>query len=972
MTSQSLKKKITVVLSLVALAGFVVVAFLGGLDEYRETKDEYTVVMVSRIKVAKALVGRTIYQTDELVRRIIRRAEFSSVETVLAELSSSAYSDFFADSFYLLDPKGTVLQISEPYGYYKGLDFSGMITDAGESNEHVLLHQSLLNKQSMVTLRYPLANGNLLVVERSLANLIPVMAIFEAGSLYPGELFFVLNRSGQTVYHPNYGLVKSRHNLGFDLKERSKPDEEGLFSFSYQGKKYISFSETFQEPAEWSIYYSIPQAELYAKIQRAILQHLAFLSLFFGLLLLVMISVVNQFFSRPVRQLVTALENSSPGKALPLSQSMTAGIQELETIMEAISSRDLLVSQDGERLQAVLDGLDSLVYVSDMDTCEILFGNSVCRELFGDVVGKICYTVLQKGQKEPCPFCTNHLLLDEQGHPAGVQVWEFQNTLNGEWYGIRDQAIRWVDGRIVRMEIATNITEQKKASAALLDEKERLAVTLRSISEGVITTDMEGNVELVNRAAEELLGCSQKAAAGRSVEEVLSFLDEDSKAIKEHPVRKILRDGGILRIHKNRTRFLGKDELRTIAHSGAPIFDQTSQVVGTVLVFRDVSTDEKQEQELLKVRKLESVGVLAGGIAHDFNNILVAILGNLSLAGQFLDPLHKAFPLVLEAEKASLRARGLTQQLLTFSKGGEPVRQATSLGKLIRESAGFVLSGSNVVCNYQIDNDLWQVEIDSGQISQVIQNLIINAKQAMSMGGSVTLACRNVDKNDPSLSPLLKKQSYVQIEIRDNGIGMPLDVLERIFDPYFTTKEHGSGLGLAICHSILAKHDGLIAAESIIDEGSIFTFYLPAIVEEDGIGIVDEQDSCRGSGRVLVMDDEETVREIVKQVLEYLGYEVFQAIDGEEAIRIYRDQQKQARPIDAVIMDLTIPGGMGGQETVGEILKIDAAAKVLVSSGYSNDPIMANYSRYGFVGSVVKPFSLNELGQILYEVIGRK
>jgi len=972
LASQSLKNKITVVASLVAIVGFVLVALLRGWAEYRETKEEYTAVMASRLKVARALVGSTLHQSDEMVRRIILRAGERSLEVVLAELSLSGYLDLSGDNFYLLDDQGIVLEISEGYVEYKGLDFSGMIADEQKNKGHFIHQQSFLSKQSVLILLYPLTNGNLLVVERSLAGLISVMANFEAGVFFPGELFFVLNRSGRIIYHPDYDLVKSRHNLGFDLKERSKPGKEGLFSFSYQGEKYIALSEAFQEPADWSIYYSIPEAELYGKIQGSIFRHFIPLFFFFVLLVLVMIVVVNQFFSRPVRNLVTALEKSSPGKALPLSQSMTAGIQEFETIIEAIRSRDLLVSQDGERFQAVLDGLDSLVYVADMDTYEILFGNSICCEMFGDVVGKTCYQVLQSGQEAPCSFCTNHLLLDEQGKPAGVHVWEFQNTLNGEWYGIRDQAIRWVDGRIVRMEISTNITEQKKAFLRQEEEKERLSVTLRSISEGVITTDMEGKVELLNRAAEALLGCTQGEAAGRPVEEVLCFLQEDNRTAEEHPARKILYDGEILCLRKDRIRIQREKDSRTIAHSGAPIFDHTGQVAGTVLVFRDVGVEDKREQELLKVRKLESVGVLAGGIAHDFNNILVAILGNLSLAGQFLDPDHRAAPLVAEAEKASLRARGLTQQLLTFSKGGEPVRQAASLEKLIRESADFVLSGSNVACNYHVDDDLWQVEIDAGQISQVIQNLIINAKQAMPLGGSVDLFCHNLESSDPSLPSLLEKQNYVQIVIRDSGFGMPIEILERIFDPYFTTKEGGSGLGLAICHSILAKHGGLIAAESILDEGSIFTFYLPAIVQATGESSAEKENSFRGSGRVLIMDDEDVVRSIVQQVLEYLGYETFLASDGEEAVRIYKYQREQERPIAAVIMDLTIPGGMGGEEAVGEILKIDPGAKVLVSSGYSNDPIMANYRSYGFVGSVIKPFNLDELGRTLHEVIQTK
>ena len=384
----------------------------------------------------------------------------------------------------------------------------------------------------------------------------------------------------------------------------------------------------------------------------------------------------------------------------------------------------------------------------------------------------------------------------------------------------------------------------------------------------------------------------------------------------------------------------------------------------------EIFEKNKMQEELLKAKKLESVSVLAGGIAHDFNNILAAIMGNINLALLYTDHDDKRHNLLAKAEKASLRARDLTQQLLTFSRGGEPVKTLASIEEVIRDSAGFVLRGSKVRCDYHFAEGLLPVEIDSGQISQVIQNIIINASHAMPDGGVIDVTCENCLET-PEDVILSQSAFYIKIAIQDRGIGIPPKLIDKIFDPYFSTKHEGNGLGLAICHSIVSKHNGQIIAESVQGVGSTFTIYLPALKGKQLAGKKGQEDiRIRDSGKVLVMDDEEMVRDIALEMLSYLGFQVVLASDGAEAIEVYqKNLAAGGEPFDIVIMDLTIPGGMGGSKAIKKILTLNPQAKVIVSSGYSNDPVMANYMDHGFSGVITKPFKINELSEVIHKIL---
>jgi|GEM_PF-3089262 len=522
------------------------------------------------------------------------------------------------------------------------------------------------------------------------------------------------------------------------------------------------------------------------------------------------------------------------------------------------------------------------------------------------------------------------------------------------------------------------IEERSLIQNTLAAEKERLKVTLHSIGDGVISTDIHGNIVMLNPVAAQLTGCaSEEEAAGRPLSEVFNIVNEKTGEPCQNPVEKVLSTGKIVGL-ANHTVLIAKDGAkRSIADSAAPILDKGA-IMGVVLVFRDVTEKIRMEEELVKVEKLESVGVLAGGIAHDFNNILAAILGNINLALYSLSPeSDKVSRLLKSAEKASLRAKDLTQQLLTFAKGGAPIKKLANFLEVIRDSSEFALRGSHIKCHYQIPTDLWHLEIDTGQISQVVQNLIINAGHAMPNGGEITITCENFAHNNEQIAGL-SPGNYVKTTIADTGVGIPADLIDRVFDPYFTTKETGSGLGLAVTNSIIHKHNGEITVESSSGKGTTFTIYLPAIMDVDvelsplqlpkTAEAVDESMAAERK-KILVMDDEEMLREIAQSMLTHLGYEVTVAKDGKEAIEIYRKGMQEAGevPPDVVIMDLTIPGGMGGKDAVREILSLDPDGKVIVSSGYSDDPVMANYRDYGFVASVSKPYQLKELQRAIGE-----
>ncbi|MBD3422151.1 MAG: PAS domain S-box protein [Chitinivibrionales bacterium] len=525
--------------------------------------------------------------------------------------------------------------------------------------------------------------------------------------------------------------------------------------------------------------------------------------------------------------------------------------------------------------------------------------------------------------------------------------------------------------------IIRDISVRKKAEQELEAEKELLDVTLRSISDGVISADINGRVMSVNSIAETLTGWQQDEADSRYLEDIFSVVEQTSRKPAENPVRKVIERNGIVYFRSDRLLVAKNGYECQIEYSGAPIRDRKGSIIGVVIVFRDVTEKQKLEGEVFKARKLESIGVLAGGIAHDFNNILTGIVTNLFMAKMNIRSNDEVKQLIMEAEKAAFRASRLTKQLLTFSKGGSPVKENASIKEIIEDSVGFCLSGSNVDYKLSLPAELWQVEVDRGQVDQVINNLVINADQAMPQGGTVSVGAENITigetikEGTASILPLMPG-NYVKISIEDEGVGIEPDNIEKIFDPYFSTKPNASGLGLTTAFSIVKKHDGHITVRSIPGKGSRFVFYLPAVKSEEDLEETKEMLPLRGAGnRVLVMDDDEIVRLVVQRLLKRAGYEVSCTENGEDTIQRYRTAFQEGKPFDVVIMDLTVPGAMGGREAIKKLLQIDPDAKVIVFSGYSNDPVMSNYKEFGFSGVIAKPFSIDEFTRVIGRIMER-
>ena len=534
--------------------------------------------------------------------------------------------------------------------------------------------------------------------------------------------------------------------------------------------------------------------------------------------------------------------------------------------------------------------------------------------------------------------------------------------------GVASLAILVVAWFGVSLVVKSHLNHRKQAERALENEKERLSVTLRSIGDGVITTDICARITLMNRVAEQLTAWKEHEVIERPLGEAFVIINEKTRQPAENPVEKVLKSGTIHGL-ANHTVLVARDgRERIIEDSAAPIRDRDGNVVGVVLVFRDTTEERHMLREVLKAEKLESVGLLAGGIAHDFNNILAGIMGNISLAKMRLDKETAVLQRLSEAEKAVVRAKDLTQQLLTFSKGGAPIKKAASLPELLVEWVRFALRGSGTSCQFRIQTDLWAAEVDEAQISQVVHNLVVNAEQAMPDGGRIHLSAENYIENERKGCPL-SPGKYVRISIEDEGTGVRPEHLQRIFDPYFTTKKTGSGLGLATSYTIVKRHGGHISVRSELEKGTTFEVFLPA--SENRAGIRNEARAMpkNGRGKILVMDDEDVVREVTSEMLKLLGYRVAVSKDGSEAIDLYCRAKEGGEPFDAVIMDLTIPGGIGGRETVSLLRDLDPQIKAIVCSGYSTDSIMGDFEKHGFCGVLAKPYNTEQMSAILHEVI---
>ena len=508
-----------------------------------------------------------------------------------------------------------------------------------------------------------------------------------------------------------------------------------------------------------------------------------------------------------------------------------------------------------------------------------------------------------------------------------------------------------------------DIIDRKQAEEALRESEEQFRSLAESSTDLIMRYDRQFRHIYANEACLRVSGKTKEEYIGKTHREL--DLDPTLCGLWEKKIQAVFDTG---KPQLEIFEWKGTEGEVVLDWRVMPEFSEDGSVQSVLGVARDISEQKRMEEEIRRVHNLESLGLLAGGIAHDFNNILTGVTGNLALLLRFLDKDSEEYEIASDAQQAASKTRGLTQQLMTFAKGGTPIKETASIEELIRETTGLSLRGSNTKPEYHFSGDLSSVDMDTGQIGQVIQNLVINADQAMPNGGTLKILADNVEISEEAPIPL-EPGIYVKISVEDQGVGIPESILSQVFDPYFSTKETGHGLGLSITYSIIQRHDGHITVTSQQNIGTTFEFYLPTSEKQTITVTETEQELARGIGRILLMDDEQTIHGMVSRTLEMLGYEVESVFDGNEAIKEYKAALGTDRSFAVVIMDLTIPGGMGGMEAVGKLHEIDPQARVLVSSGYANDPVMANYEKYGFAGRLSKPVDVQRLADVVKSVL---
>jgi PAS domain S-box-containing protein len=660
------------------------------------------------------------------------------------------------------------------------------------------------------------------------------------------------------------------------------------------------------------------------------------------------------------------------GTTLPIeitaSRTMWRGEPSTLVIMRDVTERSQMerdLRRSEERFRAIFEGALDAIFILDPETGRVLDANPAASEMLlrddEEIVGRHYlefFPAHWKGTMEKAYAG----LFEEEERVVGVEAGMMRSDASEVPVEVLGQLIQ-IDGVPVIHALARDVTDRKRMDKNLRDSEEQF----RTLAEAALTgiyIFQDRKFRYANPALGRIFGYEVNELVDK-LGPIDLIYPEDREAANDH-ARQCLegREEGSSVFSFRGVQRGGKVIDCEVLQAGI-VYRGRRAIIGTLL---DVTRRRRMEQELLKTQKLESLGVLAGGIAHDFNNILTAISTNISMAKLYGELEEDISEMLGDAEKASIRARNLTQQLLAFSRGGAPVRRTVSAAKIIREHTEFALSGSNVKCKYSIPEDLRSVEADEGQIGQVIHNLVINANQSMPEGGEIEVGAENISPDELGTLPL-KAGRYVRVFVTDQGIGIPERHLDKIFDPFFTTKQKGSGLGLTTSFTIVRNHEGHMVVNSVVDGGTTVDVYLPATSEPPMTGRQERESVPRGEGRVLLVDDEEMIRKAGSEALTRLGYEVTLAAEGAEGARMYEEAMQEGRPFDMVLLDLTIPGGAGGKDTIRDLLRIDPSAKVIASSGYSNDPVMADYRAYGFREVIAKPYRITELGEMLQGVM---
>lgn len=661
--------------------------------------------------------------------------------------------------------------------------------------------------------------------------------------------------------------------------------------------------------------------------------------------------------------MVDAVPEFLPGNPHP--QRVCASLVDVTELRNARSRFQASERRFRGLFDNLLDGFAFFECLSDQDGSVVDFRFLAVNPVYERIIGRSAGDLVGRTVRESFGHSQDDLILRfaEVAQKGGTDRFELGPTRSKRFYDV--VAYRPEAGSFAIL--IRDVTAERAAERALRGEKERLELTIASIGEGVIASDASGAVILMNPVAQSLSGWPSADALGKPLSEVFRVLDARNRAPLHDPVRAAMEGqgegacgSGILLSRSGEEHHVG--------FNAAPLHDGDGGSPGAVLVFRDEEERRKLDDQIARSQRLESLGTLAGGIAHDFNNLLGGVFGYIDLARASLNSgrTEKTGEYLASASGVFERARSLTRQLLTFSRGGAPDRRATDLAALAKERVAFALSGSNVACSFWIPEGDWTCDIDPAQISQVIESVVLNATEAMPAGGSLAVSLSRLEAAAGGGSRL-PAGSYLRLSLADSGPGVPEANRDRIFDPFFSTREGHTGLGLATAYSIMNRHSGSIEIDPAMPEGrgASFSLYLPVDRFEEAPSQVLPTAPGRARLRVIFMDDEDYLRQIAEMMLKAADCEAVVASTGEEALRLIKEAHDAGEPYDLAIMDLTIPGGLGGLEARRLMPDADPEILCVATSGYSEDPVMADPAKFGFAGSMKKPFRQADLDRLL-------
>jgi len=970
----SLRKRIRSILIIGGIFIYVLGSVILGALEVNKKKDEYTSAMVNLVDLCKAIITDYINRENEYIQKIIATIPDHERVNVSAYLKRKIHLRDSRDLYFMLGPENHIVQIDDRFKQYQGFDLSHF-NYISKQTPVSRVRQSLFSQKTVVSFLHSLPDNKKLVLERDVSGIIPIVEFFNIAEIIKKGKIFILSAEGTVIYHHDRELITTRHNLGFELKELTKPDSKGTQALYYNNQKYLYYKEALENPGGWTIYFILPNNVLIRDISVSVAQIFFVYAALFTLLFLFLQFFLNKRLSKPVKEIVkgmSLLNIKDSGSCIP--QNKAYNTRELLQIIDAINNMVYKLHRSNETLREseekyrwLVEAITDVVFTLDVRgrfTYISPEGERLTGYKIQDLMGHPFIEILAPEYIKSTVENFNRGILGEM-----VPVYEVDLLGNGKKrIPVELKVTSLVDeggAPLGRIGVARDIKERKIAEKALRDSEERYRAVFENTGTAMVIFEENLTLNIVNQRFEILSGFSRKEVEGRK--NWREFIEaEDLKKIEKHDSLNL--DGGGDNIStEHEITFIDKSGRKRDVFLSIAVIPGTKSGVASIL---DITDKNRLETQLQQAQRMESIGTLAGGIAHDFNNLLMVIQGNTSLMLLDAGSVGDNYQRLKSIERAVQSGSDLTSQLLGFARGGKYHVESTNLNKLIKEqNRMFSRARKEINIREKYDENLWVAEVDRGQIQQVLLNLYLNSWQAMPGGGDIYIKTENIILDETFIMPYkVIPGKYVKISISDTGIGMDKETQKRIFEPFFTTKsKRGTGLGLASVYGIIKNHKGFINVYSEKGQGATFSIYLPASALEAASEMLSRQkdDIRRGHETILLVDDEDTILDVGEEILKELGYTVVRAKGGIEAIKAFK---KNRDKIDMVILDMIMPD-IGGSEVYDKLKEINPEIKVLLSSGYSIDTMATEIMNKGCNGFIQKPFNVGKISQKIREIL---